>query len=684
MTENDTNDRPPLPSPQACWDAGHVLRAARFDDIYFSRDGGLAEKRHVFLTGCGLPQAWRNAASYTVSELGFGTGLNFLATWDLWRRTRAPGARLHYLAVEGFPLTPTELSECHRLWPELAPLSDALLRAYQAPQPGFHRFVLRADDNDTPVYLTLLCGEAAAMLTQVEAAVDAWYLDGFAPDRNPDVWRAEVMKEIARLSHGARSLDEVDSHGLAAGPTRLATYTVAGAVRRELTAAGFEIQRAPGFGGKRENLRGAYAGTAETDVPRSSLSPWFARAAVPRTHGHAAVIGAGIAGCAMAHAMKQRGWTVTLIDRHSDIAEGASGNTIGLLMPRLTAAPSLESRFSTAAWRFLLRTLGAFATAGTATGFDRCGILQLAADAEDAARLQAIAARGTLPPEMLPYLAAAEASAIAGWAVNRPALHLPHGGCIDPRALCKALAGDTQRHMSTTVVAVQRSNTGLDVIGGDGPICAADVVILANGLDAAMLPATAWLPLAARRGQLTVAPSTKTSVDLRCVISYGGYVTPATRGRHAVGATFDWIDDPTATQNVISDDHRRNLEELNQNLPGLLTGITAEHCDGRAAIRCVTPDHLPVVGPAPDRDAYLSDYAHLRHGQHWTHYPPATYQSGLYLFTGLGARGLTEAVLAAELLACHITGEPMPLERDVVAALHPARFLVRDLKRMRA
>jgi tRNA 5-methylaminomethyl-2-thiouridine biosynthesis bifunctional protein len=409
---------------------------------------------------------------------------------------------------------------------------------------------------------------------------------------------------------------------------------------------------------------------AQKHVPE--LAPWFARAP-GRERGHVAIIGAGIAGCATAAALMRRGWSTTLIDRNDDIALGASGNPVGILMPRVTAAPSFESRFSGTAWRFLLRTLDNIGE----VGFERCGVLQLADDETDGERLKAIASAAELAGP-LTHLSAQEASDFAGCHLGRSALLFPQAGCIDPRALCTALATGARRVFATDVMEVRRAGDGFELAG-----TYADVVVFANGLGASSFPLAHWLPLAARRGQLTLAQPSATSAHLRCVLSYGGYITPAIHNQHAIGATFDWIDDPTGVQEVVTEDHARNLAELARVAPALMAGRAAHDCEGRAALRCTTPDHLPIVGPLPDQAAYLTDYAQLRHGQHWVRYPAATYHPGMYLLTGLGARGLTEAALAAELLACHITGEPWPLDQDLVTALHPARFLVRDLKRLK-
>jgi tRNA 5-methylaminomethyl-2-thiouridine biosynthesis bifunctional protein len=653
----------PMPDPGLVWEPGRTPAAAHFGDIYFNRDGGLAETRHVFLDGCGLTQAWRDIDSFTIGELGFGTGRNFLAAWELWRRTRRPGARLHYIAVEGYPLTRAEIGECLDHWPELAQLARGLLRVYPEPQPGFHRLFPGDDDGIT---LTLLYGDAAHVLSQLEAEVDAWFLDGFAPEKNPAMWSAAVFAEMARLSHAK---------------ARLATYSVAGEVRRKLEEAGFEVAKAPGFGAKREMLRGQYRG----GVVKSALQPWFAkppRAPVPR--GHAVIIGGGIAGTSTAHALMRRGWRTTIIDRRGSLADEASGNPAGVLMPRLTAAPNLDGRFYAAAWRFTLQALEELGDAGLPLYRDRCGLLHLATDDAEAERQAAIAAHGPLPESLLLRIDSAEASDIAGCPLPYGALYFPQGGWLRPRDFCAALAGNALRLLSIDVGALSHDNGMWRVFDATGQLRAeADVVILANALGAANLPLAAWLPLKARRGQITLAPPTSSSARLRTVLAYGGYMTPAHSGVHCIGATFDWVDaeafdvDPP----VAEADHARNLADLARVLPEMMAGSDASLLTGRAALRCTTLDHLPVVGPMPEQSAYLHDFAELRHGHPWARYPEAVYQPGLYALTGLGARGLVAAPLAAEILAAIIAREPWPLERDLITALHPGRFLVRDLKR---
>lgn len=628
------------------WDDG-TPASQRFGDIYYSRGEGLAEKRHVFLAGCGLPEAWRGRASFTICELGFGTGLTFLATARLWAETAAPDARLNYLAVEGHPLAPEDLRSSLAPWSELSAEAEALLRIYPPPCPGFHRLHLGRE-----ITLTLLCGDAAAMLSQTVASVDAWYLDGFAPNKNPGMWSTAVFHEIARLSQPA---------------AHLATYTAAGQVRRGLQDAGFAVQLGDGFGRKRDMIRARYAGTA-----LKSSEPWFAPAA-PVARGRAAIVGGGIAGTAAAAALMRRGWSCTLIEQHTDLACGASGTPAGVAMPRLTAGPSLDGRIHAGAWGYAVKSW-----AGRAF-YTPCGVLQLARDVGEEKRLRVIAESGSLDSHSLTFLSPGAASATAGTTLPFPALLFSDGGCIDTKAYCAAEAEGAEIRFGRKVTALEHAGSRWRLMESRDAICEADVVVFANAGAAAGFPQGAWLPLVARQGQITAAAASPGSAQLRCALAYGGTITPAREGLHHVGATFNPPVPGGAEGEVSDSDDARNIAQLAEVLPDLARDLTP--AASWAGVRWSLPDHLPVVGPLADAAAFARDYAPLRHGQHWVEYPPASYEAGLYVMAGFGSHGLALAPLCAELLACHITGEPWPLERDLVAALHPSRFLLRDLKR---
>jgi tRNA 5-methylaminomethyl-2-thiouridine biosynthesis bifunctional protein len=637
-----------LKHPQVIVNDG-ALRSVDFNDVYFHASDGLAETRHVFLTGIGAPDIWRNRSHFVIGETGFGSGLNFLATWHAWRATAPQHARLHYVAVEGFPLARQDLAQSLKPWPELEPLADALIAAWPLPIAGFHPL----EFDHGRVRLTLLFGEAGAALHNLTAKVDAWYLDGFAPDRNPTMWRDEVMAEIARLSvPGAR----------------LASFTVAGAVRRALERHGFAIDKAPGFGRKRESLRGRFEGPAAA----RDAKPWFAPPASvsPR---HVAVVGGGIAGFSVAQALRSLDAEVTVVDAGNPAAM-ASGNPAAV-------EPWLDLGGNAAARAHLIAFLDAVAhyRALNADIWQECGVLRLLTTA--AAQKHAAQATVLLPPNMVHQVAGGD---VAGVPVSHDGLLIPLAGMVLPGPLLNALA-DGVALRPATVTRLQNQDGRWALLDEGGTIITtADAVVVAAALATRAL-AGLPSPLEARAGEVTFLPPTAATQGVQTVLSYGGYLTPAVPVNgdraHMLGATFDVVDAdnpvnprPNATE--------RNIAGLRKVLPQL-GPVDTTACAGRASVRATTTDHLPIVGAVPDMDFYAQAYAGLRHGKRGA-YEPARYKPGLYVLTALGARGFCTAPLLAKALAAEIMGLPVPVERAALDAFHAARFCIKELKRRRS
>src|SRR5687767_3275282 len=261
-----------------------------FGDVYHSTQGGLAQSRHVFLAGNGLPGRWQGRDAFVVLETGFGLGLNFLATWHAWRNDPGKCGRLHFVSVEGRPFTRADLEQALAPFEEVRPLARQLLAAWPPAIAGFHRLEFEAGR----VVLTLLLGEAHELLPQLVAHADALYLDGFSPARNPGLWSPEIVRELARIA--------------APGAT-LATWTVAGGVRAALQDAGFSVDKRPGFAAKREMLAGIRPGTAPAAAP--------VRRAV--------VVGGGLAGTLACARLAARGWSVDLVDARPARSAAAIG-----------------------------------------------------------------------------------------------------------------------------------------------------------------------------------------------------------------------------------------------------------------------------------------------------------------------------------------------------------------------
>ncbi len=646
MTDDTRIDKATLARATLDWGAldneRPTPRSVVFDDIYFSEDG-LAETAHVFLAGNHLPQRFENAQRFAIGELGFGTGLNFLAAWDLWRRTKKPdGVRLHFLSVEAFPLAREDLRKVCRAWPALADLSQQLIASYPPPHRGFHQLTF-----DDGVTLTLYLGDALEGLVRAEATIDAWFFDGFAPDRNPAMWSPEVFSEVARLS--------------APGAT-FGTFTVAGAVRRALTAAGFAPQKRPGFGRKRDMLAG---GLKQPSATPNIRAPWFnTRPATPlNPTARIAVIGAGRAGASLAYALTNFGLAPIVYEATAP-ASGASGNPAGLIMPRLDVDTTPTAHYFAHAYLHTIRLLNKLQQDASAPLFNACGVRLCAAYDHDKDRHEKRLAMAALPD---------------GWIeAAGEDLHFPQAGVVDPSAFVRALLGPTPLRRAK-IIRLDNQDGKWRTEDADGNHDVFDAVIIANGLDALSFAQTSALPLAGALGQIDYFPEAQAPKN---AIAFGPYIAPAPQGGVVIGATYAPIEigrSPAFSREATL----TNIDAVRAKFPELGGALTPGRSRPRASIRCTTPDRSPIAGPVPDWAFYAGAYDGLRHGL--THaYPNGQSQDGLYILTGLGSRGLVSAPLAAAMIVAEITGAPAPVEAGVAEALHPARFFIRELKRAKA
>ena len=583
-------------SPRLQWTEDGAPRSGRFGDVYFSREDGLAESRAVFLTGCGLPEAWRGRRRFTVGELGFGTGLNIAALLDLWRRERPEGARLHLFSIEGFPLSREEAARALSAWPELAEAAGALLRAWPAPTPGFHRLDLPGFDAS----LDLAVGDAAWALGEWSGRADAWFLDGFAPSANPGMWSDDVLDGVA-----ARS----------APGARLATFTVAGVVRRGLAKRGFAVEKRPGHGRKRERLEARAPGSAGPD----------ARPMV-------AVIGAGIAGAALARAFAAAGADCTVVEQAAPGA-GGSGFPSSLVTPRLDVGDAGIAALHAQA----LERAGSLYAATPGAVLAR-GVLQLEQSERDAGRFERITAQLMWPEGAMTRLDPTACSDRLGEPVEAGGLFMRDALSVHPAAVLDAWLAAAGR-VEAAVAGMEPSAAGWRLVdAGGGTILEADIVVVAAGWGSAALAAEA--PLAPVRGQADWAAGVTASP-----VAWGGYASPTAAGL-LFGATHERGE--TAAE-VSAEATGANLRTLAARLPRLASRIAEAGPTGRrAAVRATTPDRLPLAGElAP----------------------------GLFVLTGLGSRGFCVAPLLAEHVAALATGAPSPLPTALAARVDPKRFV---------
>ncbi|MDR0564871.1 MAG: bifunctional tRNA (5-methylaminomethyl-2-thiouridine)(34)-methyltransferase MnmD/FAD-dependent 5-carboxymethylaminomethyl-2-thiouridine(34) oxidoreductase MnmC [Azoarcus sp.] len=597
-----------------------------YGDVYHSADGGLGQARHVFLGGNGLPVRWRGRERFVIVETGFGLGLNFLAAWEAWRKDPARSRTLHFVSCELHPFQADDLARLHAAWPELAPISSQLRVQWPVLSGGVHRLHFEGGR----VCLTLYFGDVREALAQFDACADAFFLDGFSPAKNPEMWSARVFYLLSKL---------------AAPNATLATWSVAGEVREQLRRARFAVEKAPGFGGKREMLRG-------TVHPKSRVRDVLPPPAVR----HAVVIGAGAAGTSITERLCARGWEVDIIDSAEKPGQGASGNHAGVLRPQPSFDDNRMSRITRAGalygWQ---RVKDAFAL-GLPLRAEACGVFHLARDAEQEAKMRAVAERLAWPETLLRFAGAGEAGGQVGWRVPYGGWHFPGSGWVQPHSLCAAnLAAWPARvraHWLCSVAALARRGENWHALDAEGrTIARAPVMVLAAGVGNPRFEQTRNVPILSARGQVSVLSAANGSAP-RTVVCQGGYVTPAVDGLRCAGASFD-VGDPDTELRLA--DQQANLAKLESILPGYTAGLDAQTVAARVGFRPLSPDRLPIVGAVPvDKESA---------------YP------GLYVLSGFGARGLTWAALTAELLASRIEGEPLPLELELVSAMSPARFL---------
>jgi len=657
----------PTPEAALTWSDSAEPYSSRFDDVYFSRDQGLAESHHVFLQGNGLPERWQRASrsGFCIAETGFGTGLNFLLTWQAWRAQGDAAPRLHFISVERYPLDAAQLQRALQLWPELRALSDELLDAWPGRLPGQHRLCF----DSGRVILDLWWEDATAALSDLACRgelVDAWYLDGFAPSRNSDMWHSSVFTAMASLSRRDATV---------------ATFTAAGAVRRGLEDAGFSMRKVPGFGRKRESLVGRLR--APVSPLKTMDTPWDLDAQPAAATDSALVIGAGLAGATLASALAARGVTVTVLDR-GDIAGEASGNDQGILYTRLSRRHSTLTDFALQSFLHASTYYRQLFAAGLLReGHDGslCGSFHQQEDAEELALMQ-----GRLQglEDLARVLDAAGAEEHLGVTPALPGYWYPRSGWLNPPAVCHALlqAPGITVLRNCGALTLDRCTQGWQALDTTGrSLASAQVAAVCAGPDSSALAGLDWLPLQPIRGQTSHLPASTVTRKLRAALCHKGYISPARNGYHCIGASFKLRDSSAELRDA---EHRENIEKLLTALPQWRSQLPLPdpaQIQGRVGLRCASPDYLPLAGAVPDRSQFLQAYAGLRKNARQVIDKRGSYVPGLYLNTAHGSRGLTSAPLCAQVLAAQICAEPPPLSRELLRALSPARFLMRDLSR---
>jgi len=657
----------PIDTAKLDWDDSATPLSIDYGDFYFSLKDGLLESEYVFLQHNGLADrfhALENKASsvFTIVETGFGTGLNFSLTLELWQRHAPPNARLRFISIEKHPLTLDDLKRAYQHWPRLADIAASWQAAYPPIFPG--QYVCNLGSQ---VQLHLAFGDISTALDELHRSlhndykgdhpfVDAWFLDGFSPSKNPAMWQPSLFRAMAELSQNNATFS---------------TFTAASNVRRQLIEAGFEVEKVTGYGGKREMLCGIMKSPNGGSVQniKNHNAAWYLPPKQPAAK-KVAVIGAGIAGATIANALAKKGLTVVVFDGADTVASHGSGNLQGVIYGKLSHRDELSARFVTSALHFASQYYQSWFDHGyLKDGIDgaMCGVAHLL-DKENPKLQQAF----TGDEHFVSFHSAHDISQKAGIDISKPAMFVRAGGWLYPRAFCKAALtqNNIETRLSSPVESIVRDNDGWLICNDTF-----DAVVIASGCSGHDL--TRYLPIKPIRGQVSHLQHQPKLSKLAMAICDKGYLAPAMDNTHCIGASFNLglFDD-----SLRDEDHQNNLDNLKTALPVIAEDLPAPHTlSGRVAYRGTSPDYLPLVGNLVDPYVFQQDFAHLGKDATLSAAISNSYLKGAYCFQGLGSKGLAYAPICAEHLASTIAGEGPVLPLSLQMALNPNRFLLRSI-----
>jgi len=640
----------------------------KFDDVYFSNQDGLAETHYVFLEGNQLWERWVNyqEAHFVIAETGFGTGLNFFAVTTLFREFRqkhpdSPLKRLYFISFEKYPLLLDALQQAHLAYPQFSHLAQHLQQNWLNPIQGCYRFHF---DETT---LDLWFGDVAENLPQLgdymNSKIDAWFLDGFAPSKNPDMWNEQLYQQMFRFTKQQGTF---------------ATFTAASAVRKGLESAGFNIKKRKGFGKKRECLSGQ-----KTHKKLTALSaPWFHSQPANLKEQDIAIIGGGIASLCTAISLVKRGAKITIYCEDEQTALNASGNKQGAFYPQLSDDNERNIRFYIHAFAYGHQFLQWAIQQQIKFEHEFCGVALCAYNDKAESKLNKIA-KLNLPSDLYQSLNQTELSEKVGLPLPFRGGFIPQGAWLAPRQLVQHTFAFLEKQgvqikTLQKVTALSQTENGWQITTAENKTFCHEVVVLANGHKLTDFEQTQKLPLYPVRGQVSQIPTSANLLKLKTVLCYDGYLTPVDQAKasHCIGASH--VRD-NATREFSLTEQQENQQKIQQNIPEEWTKeVDTSGNLARVGVRCSVRDLTPMMGAVPHFSAQQVQYQNLFNLRRRKQpIEQAANYPNLYLIGALGSRGLTSAPFLGETLASLIYGEPLPMSEDLIHNLMPNRSWAR-------
>ena len=640
----------------------------KFDDVYFSNQDGLAETHYVFLEGNQLWERWVNyqEAHFVIAETGFGTGLNFFAVTTLFREFRqkhpdSPLKRLYFTSFEKYPLPLDALQQAHLAYLQFSHLAQHLQQNWLNPIQGCYRFHF---DETT---LDLWFGDVAENLPQLgdymNGKIDAWFLDGFAPNKNPDMWNEQLYQQMFRFTKPQGTF---------------ATFTAASAVRKGLENAGFNMTKRKGFGKKRECLSGQ-----KTYEKLTALStPWFHSQPANLNKQDIAIIGGGIASLCTAISLVKRGAKITIYCEAEQTALNASGNKQGAFYPQLSDDNERNIRFYIHAFAYGHQFLQWAIQQQIKFEHEFCGVALCAYNEKAESKLNKIAELN-LPSDLYQSLSQSELSEKVGLPLPFGGAFIPQGAWLAPRQLVQHTFAFLEKQgvqikTLQKVTALSQTEHGWQIKTAENETFNHEVIVLANGHKLTEFEQTRKLPLYPVRGQVSQIPTSANLLKLKTVLCYDGYLTPVDQAKtsHCIGASH--VRD-NATREFSLIEQQENQQKIQQNIPEDWTKeVDTSGNIARIGVRCSVRDLTPMMGAIPHFSAQQTQYQNLFNLRRRKQtIEQAENYPNLYLIGALGSRGLTSAPLLGETLASLIYGEPLPMSEDLIHNLMPNRSWVR-------
>jgi len=611
---------------------GLETRSLLFDDVFHSIDGKLEEAHFVFIKGNNLLERWEiSPKDFTIAELGFGFGISFLVSALEWIKIKNKDCTLNYVGIDGFPISHSDLKKLYDSTEIISKLNNnekKFLECFLEKYPLLIKGTHRIDLSDFGIQLTLIFDEIDTALKSNNFFADAWFLDGFSPSKNKEMWSKEIFKEINK-----KSLTN----------TTFSTYSVSRQVKDNVEDTNFSYKKIEGFGSKNKMLCGKFIENKFHNYPKFKS---------------VAIIGGGLAGLAQAYALRDKDIKITLFEEKNSLGEGASGNKSAVIMPLISSIMDPLSIFYVSGYLHTIRVLDFINKNFPLNSYNSSGSLRLTSVkkwATVAARFEELGL-----DKIGEVLTAIEINKRFNLIQNNDGIYFTNGGSAEPKEIIESIKNNytpnTKYVFGTKILNIINEQNKYILSKSDNSTETFDSVIIANAYSCADLNISSWIPIEKIKGQLFAIK--KTSKKITFPICYNGYAIPLMNGEDIlIGATYEHNNH----EEIFNQDICLDLINRFEANTGEKKSDDLKIIDGKVCFRTTSPDRLPVIGPLLDSNGNLQD--------------------GIFLNVGHGSRGMVSCFLAGEIIANLMTNSPLAISNSVLESISPARFRNRSLKR---